>query len=83
MVTRYLVEIECLGRGIWNYDFGLLPYRKQLLTVIGKPIKVPLIVSPTAEDVDKYHKLYVDGLKQLHADYQHKLGEKEEIRFVE
>lgn len=27
------------GRGIWNYSYGLLPFRRPITTVIGTPIK--------------------------------------------
>lgn len=53
------------ARGIFNYDFGLLPYRRDVDIVIGEPIIVPFLPSPTKQEVDKYHNMYVDGLKNL------------------
>lgn len=53
------------GRGIFNYDFGFLPFRRRIHTIVGSPIEVPLISEPTDADVHKYHKIYVDGLRQL------------------
>ena len=38
------------GRGIWNYDFGYLPYRHNLVSVIGKPLEIPHIPFPTQAD---------------------------------
>lgn len=46
------------ARGIFNYDFGLMPYRYPVNIVTGKPIKVPHIPNATEEQVDHYHKLY-------------------------
>ena len=54
------------GRGVFNYDFGLLPYRSPVTTVVGPPLELPHIPSPTREDVAKYHKLYVEALQALH-----------------
>ncbi|XP_008331345.1 2-acylglycerol O-acyltransferase 3b [Cynoglossus semilaevis] len=45
--------------------FGVLPYRTPVTTVVGSPISVPKIVSPTEEEVDHYHGLYMEALSQL------------------
>ncbi|GMF23220.1 unnamed protein product [Phytophthora lilii] len=36
-----------------------------LITVVGKPLILPLIEHPTKEDVRKYHELYVKSLQEL------------------
>jgi len=36
-----------------------------LITVVGKPLDIPTIEKPTKEDVNKYHKLYIDSLIDL------------------
>ncbi|KAI0461830.1 hypothetical protein LJB42_004905 [Komagataella kurtzmanii] len=53
------------ARGVFNHDFGLLPYRKPINLVIGRPIPVPYIHSPTQEQIDHYHSLYVEELKRV------------------
>jgi 2-acylglycerol O-acyltransferase 2 len=58
------------GRGIFNYDMGLLPFRTPLNIVVGKPIDLPKIESPSREDIDKYHALYVAGLTELYNQYK-------------
>lgn len=58
------------GRGIFNYDMGLIPFRTPLTIVVGKPIECPKIQKPSREDVNKYHALYVQGLTDLYN--QHK-----------
>ena len=56
-----------LGRGIFNYDFGMLPHRRPLTTVIGKPIPLPCLgPHPSSDDIDKYHALYIAELEALH-----------------
>jgi len=54
------------GRGFFQYNFGLLPFRRPIHTVIGKPIDLPLIPQPSAEEIEKYHELYLNGLKELY-----------------
>ncbi|ESO98921.1 hypothetical protein LOTGIDRAFT_206209 [Lottia gigantea] len=53
------------GRGIFNYTFGLVPYRRPLNTVVGSPIDVEKNENPTAEDIDKLHKQYLQALEDL------------------
>lgn len=60
------------ARGIFNYDFGIIPYRRPINIVVGEPIEIPELSSPTEEQVNHYHKLYVDGLKQLYEDHKDK-----------
>lgn len=58
------------ARGIFNYDFGLLPWRKPVTLVMGKPIEVPHKPNPNKNEVDHYHKLYVESLKKLFDDHK-------------
>lgn len=55
------------GRGIFNYDYGLMPFRRPLNIVVGKPIPVVAssndIVNPA--EVERVHKLYCDELQRL------------------
>ncbi|XP_048885325.1 2-acylglycerol O-acyltransferase 2-A [Brienomyrus brachyistius] len=53
------------ARGIFQYSFGLLPYRKPIHTVVGRPIQVVQNPCPSREDIDALHKTYLDGLIQL------------------
>ncbi|XP_027704074.1 2-acylglycerol O-acyltransferase 2 [Vombatus ursinus] len=53
------------GRGIFQYNFGLLPYRQQITTVVGKPIKVEQNINPSQEDVDRLHQRYMTELCNL------------------
>jgi len=60
------------GRGIWNYDVGFLPFRHPIVTVIGKPIEVPMMENPTDDAVNKYHELYINSLTRLYEEYKQK-----------
>eukprot|EP01099_Mayorella_cantabrigiensis_P005135 TRINITY_DN4011_c0_g1_i1.p1 TRINITY_DN4011_c0_g1~~TRINITY_DN4011_c0_g1_i1.p1 ORF type:complete len:330 (+),score=74.96 TRINITY_DN4011_c0_g1_i1:81-1070(+) len=53
------------GRGIFNYDFGLLPHRRPVHTIVGKPIPVKKISEPTDEQLDEYHSKYMTELQNL------------------
>lgn len=53
------------ARGIFNYDFGLLPYRRRIDVVVGKPIEVPYDPEPSEEVVNKWHDIYVEELLKL------------------
>lgn len=53
------------ARGVFNYDVGLMPYRRPLNVVVGRPIKVI-----QEQDRDKIDDAYVD---ELHAKYVEEL----------
>ncbi|XP_054594732.2 2-acylglycerol O-acyltransferase 2-A [Nothobranchius furzeri] len=53
------------ARGVFQYSFGLIPYRKPIHTVVGKPIPVSQTPSPSAEDIDHFHGVYLQNLIEL------------------
>lgn len=63
------------ARGVFNYDFGLLPFRKEVTIVTGKPIPVPFLPSPKKAEVDHYHELYVKELQRIFDEYKSKFSE--------
>jgi len=54
------------GRGIFQYIFGLLPYRRPINVVIGSPLAVDKVENPTQEQVDETHAKYVEALRNLY-----------------
>lgn len=60
------------GRGIFNYDVGLMPYRRPLHIVVGAPIKVAQatggVVDPA--EVDRLHEEYVEELQKIWETYK-------------
>lgn len=69
-----LNKFKCPGT-IFYGKFGFLPRNDiEIVTVIGKGIEFPIIEKPTVEDVDKFHKLYVDTLKSLFDKYKNRFG---------
>nr|XP_015816427.2 2-acylglycerol O-acyltransferase 3b isoform X1 [Nothobranchius furzeri]XP_054586564.1 2-acylglycerol O-acyltransferase 3b isoform X1 [Nothobranchius furzeri] len=51
---------------------ALVPYRSPVTTVVGSPISVPKCTTPTEEEVDHYHNLYMEALTKLF--HQHKIS---------
>ncbi|XP_038563346.1 2-acylglycerol O-acyltransferase 2 isoform X1 [Micropterus salmoides] len=62
------------GRGIFQYSFGLIPYRKPINTVVGQPIRVERNEKPTAEELDALHQLYMDELSNLFEEHKGNYG---------
>ncbi|XWW93228.1 hypothetical protein V2A60_001160 [Cordyceps javanica] len=60
------------GRGLLNYDVGLMPYRRPVNVVIGKPIAVHSAPGhqPTSDEIDYYHELYIRELESLWETYK-------------
>ncbi|XP_072034716.1 2-acylglycerol O-acyltransferase 2-A-like [Amphiura filiformis] len=62
------------GRGIFNYTMGIIPYRRHINTVVGKPIPVVKNPNPTRTEVEDMHSIYVDALKALFDEHKTKYG---------
>ncbi len=54
-----------MGRGIFNYTIGILPFRAPIVTVVGKPIDVEKTIKPTKERVEALHAIYKEELIKL------------------
>jgi 2-acylglycerol O-acyltransferase 2 len=70
------------GRGIWNYSFGMLPFRTPLVTVVGKPIPVEKNDNPTPELIDHYHSFFKTALLDLHERWRVRVGETQKLRII-
>ncbi len=71
------------GRGIFQYNYGIVPHRKALTVVIGKPIRVEKIESPSREQIEAMHAKYVEALKELYETYNPIYGDKNISLIVE
>lgn len=60
------------GRGVLNYDVGIMPYRRPVNVVVGKPIEVgqARLNQPTQEEIDHFHELYVNEVQKLWDAYK-------------
>lgn len=71
-----------MGRGLLC-DFGLVPFRRPINVVVGRPVPCPLLPNYTDADVDKYQKLYIDGVISLFNENVDKYSPGMELRIVE
>ncbi|XP_051009977.1 2-acylglycerol O-acyltransferase 1-like [Acomys russatus] len=62
------------GRGIFQYSFGLMPYRKPIYTVVGRPIPVQQTLHPTPEQIEELHRTYLQELRTLFEEHKGKYG---------
>ncbi|KZM21133.1 2-acylglycerol O-acyltransferase [Ascochyta rabiei] len=53
------------ARGIFNYDVGMMPYRRPINIVAGRPIRVVQDKHPSPEYMDEVHEQYIDELMRL------------------
>ncbi|OWK17952.1 hypothetical protein Celaphus_00009245 [Cervus elaphus hippelaphus] len=53
------------GCGVFQDSFGLMPYRRPITTVVGKPIEVQKTPHPSQEEVDRLHQRYMQELENL------------------
>lgn len=61
-----------IGRGFFQYSFGLIPRRHPITTVVGAPIDAVQNGAPTNEQIDELHEKFVDALQKLFEDHKHK-----------
>ncbi|XP_063243582.1 diacylglycerol O-acyltransferase 2-like [Bacillus rossius redtenbacheri] len=62
--------------------FGFIPFRKPVVTVVGKPMEVPKIPEPTREEVDEVHKKFTDHLIAFFEEEKHKYVSDPEKTFL-
>jgi 1-acyl-sn-glycerol-3-phosphate acyltransferase len=72
-----MAPVILLGRGFFQYTFGILPRRKPITVVIGAPIPVEQNKNPTKEEIDTLHKIYVDSLTELFNKYKAEYASKD------
>ena len=57
------------GRGVFQYNYGIIPYRKPVTVVVGKPIPVEKIENPSNDQIECLHTKYVEELQNLYNEY--------------
>ncbi|NWX21071.1 MOGT2 acyltransferase, partial [Aegotheles bennettii] len=72
------------ARGIFQYSFGLIPYRRPIFTVVGKPIPVQRKHRPSNEEVDQVHQKYLNELCKLFEEHKAKynIPEDRHLEFI-
>jgi len=67
-----IAPVIFVGRGIFQYSYGIVPHRKPLYVVVGKPIDVDKVEAPTQEQVDELHAKFIESLNNLFESEKHK-----------
>ncbi|XP_071429431.1 2-acylglycerol O-acyltransferase 2 [Pithys albifrons albifrons] len=60
------------ARGIFQYSFGVIPYRRPICTVVGKPIPVQKKHKPSEQEVNEVHEKYLNELSKLFEEHKAK-----------
>ena len=64
-----------LGRGVFQYNYGILPRRNKITVVVGKPLNVDQVEDPTRDQIAELHEKYVKALQDLYDEYNPKYGD--------
>ena len=70
--TIGIAPIILMGRGFFQYSFGIIPRRKPITVVVGSPLELPKISEPTTEQIDEYHEKFIKHLVELFQTHKHK-----------
>ncbi|PPQ85401.1 hypothetical protein CVT25_006397 [Psilocybe cyanescens] len=62
------------GRGLLNYNLGLMPYRRQIVAVIGRPIHVQQCDKPSLDEVMRVQEKYIEELLRIWNTYKDKFA---------
>ena len=63
------------ARGIFNYDVGMMPYRRPINIVVGRPIRVVQNDHPETDYLDKVHEQYIGELVRLWDEHKDTFAE--------
>jgi hypothetical protein len=58
------------GRGFLEPHFGIMPFRRPIVSVVGKPVPVERAEEPTREQIDEVHARYVAALHKLFDEHK-------------
>ncbi|KAI5358668.1 putative diacylglycerol acyltransferase [Septoria linicola] len=58
------------ARGVFNYDVGMMPYRRPINIVVGRPIRTIQNETPDPAYVDELHTQYVAELQRIWDDWR-------------
>lgn len=72
------VDYWYIGRGFLQYNFGMIPHRHSISTVIGAPIHLDKIIDPSEELIEKTHKEFCTRLNELFEAHKSKFVENHE-----
>uniref|UniRef100_A0A8V5GS21 Monoacylglycerol O-acyltransferase 3 n=2 Tax=Melopsittacus undulatus TaxID=13146 RepID=A0A8V5GS21_MELUD len=62
------------ARGVFQYDLGLLPFRRAVCSVVGRPLQLPRVPNPPPEAVSLWHIRYLRRLQELFERHKEEFG---------
>jgi 2-acylglycerol O-acyltransferase 2 len=73
------------ARGVFNYDVGLMPYRRPMNIVVGRPVRVAQNPRPEQEEIDRIHEQYIQELERVWGTWKDEFApkRKEELQILE
>lgn len=73
------------GRGMLNYNLGLMPYRRRIVVVVGRPIHVEKCEKPTLEEITHIQTQYIEELMRIWHTYKDEFARmrKRELTIIE
>lgn len=72
-----------IGRGFFQYQFGIIPRRSPIHTVVGAPIEVEKISNPSKEEIEELHGKFMIELEKLFNDHKGKyLKNAEQVQLI-
>ncbi|KAM3967208.1 2-acylglycerol O-acyltransferase 2-A-like [Aphomia sociella] len=72
-----------VGRGMFQYSYGVVPLRSPITTVVGAPIEVKRNLEPTDEEVDAVHAEFTKRLVELFENEKSKyLNKHQDVKLV-
>ena len=63
--SLYSLQRTDLLPGVFNYDVGLMPYRRPVNIVVGRPIRIAQCTAPDADAIDRIHARYMRELTRM------------------
>ncbi|KAH6915714.1 DAGAT-domain-containing protein [Coprinopsis sp. MPI-PUGE-AT-0042] len=58
------------GRGLLNYNVGLMPYRRRIVVVVGRPVHVTKMEKPSLDEVYRIQQAYIEELTRIWDTYK-------------
>lgn len=72
-----------IGRGFFQYTFGIIPRRSSIHTVVGAPIDLVKNPMPSRNDVEEMHEKFMKELEKLFDEHKSKyIANHEEVQLV-
>jgi len=80
-IGRFLgFEPVCFaGRGFLQRSFGILPERRELNVVVGRPINVDKVADPSVTDINQLQEKYIAAVNNLFEENKEKYGETKKL----